>query len=208
MRIGDICRRRVAKTVTSTPRGREVNKLIECIPTVHRLSLFHTGPWGRAMFEFALGLNIITGRSGSGRTTILCALTAPAAAPSRPTPGQRQERVEIEYLGCMTFCQVVTPGPLPQREMQSDGQRVDHLVDLWIDALAKGGAVLLDEAVIGLLDDTHADRLIKRLEQAPFQAVVVLPLRIDTNRFCARIFECQFSSNAETATFTMKDTQK
>ena len=166
--------------------------LIQCIPAVRRLFIRDVGPWRVAELEFSECLNIITGPSGSGKSSLLQALRPNPHTLLRPHFLSTGGKVEIDYADKrLSYDLTTTSGGWKSDDNQSHGQNLFRLLAESLAHTSTGWCLLIDDEVLSCFDPDHYNRAINLLNNATCQVIAVLTDRYDLRQLRnARIFQC------------------
>ena len=180
---------------------------IHCIPAVRRLCLRDVGPWREAKLEFSERLNIITGSSGSGKSSLLQAIRPAPHSLLRPRHLSTGGKIEIEYADKrLSYDLATASGGWKLDDNQSHGQNMFRLLMESLAYTSTGWCLIIDDEVLSCFDPHHCDQAVDMLNNAPCQVVLVLPDRCDLIGFRnPRVFECAMSQRSEGATVVRRD---
>jgi len=174
-----------------------MNNTIEIVPALKRLELKHVGRWEELYMEFLSELNIITGDAGSGKSTIFRAIvktihpSARVEYPVSPTLGYTVGDISVELMAPDITLRIATSPSLSlvRDSNEPQGHFNLELLRSCIEATTPGTAILVEDEVIGVLDNHDYAEVVKLLNTSLCQVILIICHRLDPNQFRrARIY--------------------
>ena len=177
---------------------------IEIVPALKRVELKNVGCWAELCTKFLPGLNIITGDSGTGKSTILRAIVKAVHPSSRTVPlsvtnGCGEGCISVEFMRPAVSVSLEKISPKPKTD-ESHGQSMLRLLSSCLKSAQPGTALLVENDVTAALDISLFREAVKLLNSACCQVICIIGHRLDPNDFKkARIYSC-FWDRAEKKT--------
>ena len=177
--------------------GKIMFPVLTILPAIKRVELRCIGGWENLGIELSPTMNIITGESGAGKTTILEAIKSSL----NPSPERR------ELLGRHSDGRVIVELSNPTIELNTDmlekipdrnrDPQVSHgdwslsLLRIFLSEVPRGFVVMFDDDVLGVLDDNKHGEAIRLMKKAKCQIIGVSGRRSAQSNFeGAKIFYC------------------
>ena len=179
---------------------------IQIIPRIESLDLEAFGCWESLHMDFVPGLNIITAEQGGlGKTTILSSIMSEVypdndmglVAP-RLVPGK--SRIAVQLMPSGSAPRVVSSrGIPPQTDDESHGQYVMRFLKSSLAMAEPDAAILFDDEVFRVLDDSHRSKAVQLLNATTAQVICVIN-RLSRDEFPeARIYACAWDREKQMA---------
>lgn len=179
---------------------------IQIIPRIESLDLENVGCWESLHLEFSPGLNIITAEQGGlGKTTILYSIMSEVCPSNdmglvapRLVPGK--SRIAVQRMPSGRAPRVVSSREIPpQTDDESHGQYMMRLLKSSLAMAEPDAAVLFDDEVFRVLDDSHRSKAVQLLNATTAQVICVIK-RLNRADFPeARIFSCAWNREMDLA---------
>ena len=179
---------------------------IQIIPRIQSLDLENVGCWESLHMDFVPGLNIITAEQGGlGKTTILSSIMGEVCPDNdmglvapRLVPGK--SRIAVQRMPSGRAPRVVSGGEIPpQTDDESHGQYTMRLLRSCLAMAEPDAAILFDEEVFRVLDDSHRSKAAQLLNATTAQVICVIK-RLSRDEFPeARIFSCSWDRDKQMA---------
>lgn len=182
-------------------------KNISIVPAIKRIELKNVGCWENLSMKLIPGLNIITGQSGSGKSTILRSIfrafnpLTPMPYPLSPMVRNKKGNIYMVLASSnIDLCIMKQPGlaSVPasnlssRKKEESIGQSMLKYLRFIIKEAPPGTAILIEGDVMSSLDDIYYADAVKLLNSAKCQVICIIShQRFDPKQFKkARIFAC------------------
>lgn len=172
---------------------------IEIVPALRRVELLHVGYWEQLNLEFIPGLNIITGESACGKTTIFRAIFQALLSSTRiehplsVTSGFLDGRISVEFMSPTVSVRLgaldgVQSGP---ESHETYGQFMLRLLRSHLEAAIPGTAVLVENEVTAALGISQFPTAVKLLNDSHCQVICLSTHRLNLKDFPeARAYVC------------------
>lgn len=182
-------------------------KNILIVPAIKRIELKNVGCWEKLSMKLIPGLNIITGQSGSGKSTILRSIfrafnpltpmSYPLSLLVRHKEGKiymtlASSNIELSVTRRQCLTSVLASNLLSRKKEESEGQFMLRSLRSYIKEAPPGTAILLESDVTAIMDDIYYEDAVKLLNSAKCQVICIISHQhFDPKHFRkARIFAC------------------
>lgn len=188
--------------------------LLRYVPAIKGVRIVNIGVWKNVNLVFSDDMNIITGNGGTGKSTILRAISACLL----PTVLQREylgdylkgpgkSRIEVEFLKKKWSCAFSkSHGQVPVATgVSSLGGETYRTLSDFLNQAQKGSAALIDDVTSRLDFDKFTDAY-DLIRKADCQKIMVIR-RLDSRPLVknARIFECVYDSKSNSSKLVVRN---
>lgn len=181
---------------------------IDILPAVRNIRLQHVGCWKNLIMDFIPALNIITGESGSGKSTIIHAILHAIHVSSTQnllsrTSGYSKNSISVDLMSSKWTVQLngYEEGMPVHSENESHGESTFEHLRATLKRATLNMMSLFDDAILrSLANGTYSDA-VNLLNAARCQVICVIrSSRIDPSDFRkARIYSCHWGEEEHNA---------
>jgi energy-coupling factor transporter ATP-binding protein EcfA2 len=173
--------------------------IIQIAPAIKRLTLTRVGCWNNLILDFDNSLNIITGKGGCGKSTILRSILqavhplGPGQGCLTPTVPFSKGLIGIHFYAKSLFVDIQPLSGITEKPAvtESCGQFVLEQLRFHVHGAAQGMAVLIEDEVSFSLDDTLYPQAVELLNNATSQIICIIGHRFSLRDFPnARAYCC------------------